>query len=757
MSVPGIQQSPSARRSSLNSMNARPRSKKRTAGDVAGSINGSDPAGHRSNKKQKSGSHDLIQGPKNGTGTNGDQEIEVMKVEANIETERTSDNLDKSKKRRKETARVVQRPITSTGATVENGAGFTTIESINAEAMKNSGRAKKRKKAKEAGKMPEQELDTATNGLVASTWSQSASEDGSTPRVTSRADMEKRKEFRAKVLSDMWKTDKEQQTDVEVLTPVSLEPKHGSDTVRVTASLRNGNRDQGKSKKKKNKHSQGPKNSSTAAASMQLDSSHIEAPQLSEALPSAPPHPYQTNEELAAVPQSEVDMYLTTNHITIADALGAEPLRPLWKFSYLPENARESHFALSTFKHPTPIQSAAWPYIFRNRDVIGIAETGSGKTLAFGLPCALRLASNAPTSGNSNSPAQAAIVSPTRELAEQIYQQLLPMCQRYDITPVCIYGGVPKHLQRPTLQRAQLIVATPGRLNDFVSEGSCSLTNVSFLVLDEADRMLDKGFEQDIRRITAACLPITQDRQTLMFTATWPASVRRLAESFMRNPVRITVGDNPSGELRANARIEQRVEVLDTNPKSKETRLLQLIREFHAHCRNKNEQDKDRILVFALYKKEASRIESFLRYKGLSVGAIHGDLSQPVRTAALEGFRRGTTPVLVATDVAARGLDIPAVKAVINVTFPLTVEDYVHRIGRTGRAGADGVAVTLFTPHDKANSGALINVLKRAGQAVPEELFRLGTTVKRKEHEAYGAFFKEAAQGVKATKVRFDG
>jgi len=164
---------------------------------------------------------------------------------------------------------------------------------------------------------------------------------------------------------------------------------------------------------------------------------------------------------------------------------------------------------------------------------------------------------------------------------------------------------------------------------------------------------------------------------------------------------------------------------------------------------------KARILVFCLYKKEAARVEEFIRNKGFSVSGIHGDLSQVKRTASLQAFKSGEVPILVATDVAARGLDIPAVKLVINVTFPLTAEDYVHRIGRTGRASATGKAITFFTENEKSLSGALINVLKAAKQPVPDELLKFGTTVKKKEHTAYGAFYKED-DGTKATKIRFD-
>jgi len=270
--------------------------------------------------------------------------------------------------------------------------------------------------------------------------------------------------------------------------------------------------------------------------------------------------------------------------------------------------------------------------------------------------------------------AKAVIVSPTRELAVQIHEQIKKLATPAGLEAVCVYGGVQKEEQRKALKTASIVVATPGRLNDLINEGAAYLGSVGYLVLDEADRMLDKGFEEDIKRIINTT-PTQGLRQTLMFTATWPQSVRELAATFMTSPVKISIGDNPTGELRANNRITQNVEVVD--PRGKETRLLQLIKQHQS-----GNQKDDRILVFCLYKKEATRVENYLRMKGLRVAGIHGDLSQQQRTMSLDAFKSGKVPLLVATDVAARGLDIPAVKLVVNVTFPLTVEDYVHRIGR---------------------------------------------------------------------------
>lgn len=382
---------------------------------------------------------------------------------------------------------------------------------------------------------------------------------------------------------------------------------------------------------------------------------------------------YEEDQNLTALSESEISSFLSSQFIAIKDPISTKPLRPITKFSYLPRSLQSPAF--SSFKAPTAIQAAAWPFLLSGRDVIGVAETGSGKTLAFGIPC-IRPVSSSTSPKASKTPVRAVIVSPTRELAVQIHTQIEHLATPASQKSVCVYGGVPKDPQRLALSRAHIIVATPGRLQDLIDEGSADLSQVKYLVLDEADRMLEKGFEDAIRNIVSTTPSTAQGRQTLMFTATWPESVRELAATFMNQPVRITIGeDNADGELRANTRIEQQVEVID--PRAKEQRMLQIIKRYQSGA-----QKNDRILVFCLYKKEATRVEGYLRSKGLRVAGIHGDLSQSARESALAGFKTGECPLLVATDVAARGLDIPNVKLVLNVTFPLTVEDYVHRIGR---------------------------------------------------------------------------
>ena len=448
---------------------------------------------------------------------------------------------------------------------------------------------------------------------------------------------------------------------------------------------------------------------------------------------------YKQSDELSALPQSTIDEFYKKHTI---DVQGDLKLRPILEFNYagLPNNMLE---VVKNFANPTPIQAATWPITLSGRDIVGIAETGSGKTLAFTIPGLVHIAAKLKRGKTSGKPTML-VVSPTRELAMQSAEQAEAAGKAVGVTSVCVYGGVDKQPQRRAFQKGvDIVVATPGRLIDLINEGSCDLTEVSFMVLDEADRMLDDGFENDIRAIMGYT---PKDRQTLMFSATWPESVRKLASDFLNNPMKVTIG---SPDLAASQNVQQIVTVIE-NPRDKERHLVDLLKKVHKSRTN-------RVLVFALYKKEAIRIERSLEYHGFKVVGIHGDKNQQQRTEALSAFKDGSYPLMVATDVAARGLDIPDVEYVINLTFPLTIEAYVHRIGRTGRGGKKGIAYTFFTPEDKAHSGELINVLKQAKMNVPDELMAFGTTVKKKTHSAYGAFYKDTGgEPKKATKIVFD-
>ncbi|TPX69140.1 hypothetical protein SpCBS45565_g02639 [Spizellomyces sp. 'palustris'] len=451
---------------------------------------------------------------------------------------------------------------------------------------------------------------------------------------------------------------------------------------------------------------------------------------------------YKQDKSLSDLPQATVDDFYTKHTVKISD--NATSLRPILEFSQagFPSDLAKD---LSRFPKPTVIQSACWPFILSGEDLIGVAATGSGKTLAFGIPALIHIRNRVARQNVQPRKPQVLVLSPTRELAMQIQEQVEKFSGSL-AKSVVIYGGVPKFEQKKALKSGavNVIVATPGRLIDLLEDedGCCDLSDVSFLVLDEADRMLDLGFEEAIRKIVGQLRK--EGRQTVMFSATWPPAIQKIAEQYLKSPVNITVG---SQKLSANSSIEQRVEVVDTH--NKESRLIELLRRYHKSREN-------RILIFALYKKEAARLEAFVRRNGFKVAAIHGDLGQQQRTKAIENFKKGTCPLLIATDVAARGIDIPNVEYVINVTFPLTVEDYCHRIGRTGRAGKRGISHTFFTLHDKSHSGALINVLKGAGQTVPAELLKFGTTVKKKVDPNYGAFVKDVDMNKKGKKITFN-
>lgn len=552
-------------------------------------------------------------------------------------------------------------------------AGIATADQPLAQIESKSKKSRKEKKSKD---QPTQEEPVAING--------NAEEEDTAKKEKKRRKKEKKEKKKAQE-TEVEAIDTPESESVEIETPAT-------DDAEDAKAAKKAEKARSKALKKAAKGAKNESTSEDASTTATTSKSTTPAP----ATNGVSSHTYTEDPELTALPQAEVDKFLAANFISITDPLSVKNLRPMTKFDYLPITDDAHRAPFKNFKAPTPIQAAAWPFLFDGRDVIGVAETGSGKTMAFAVPCVRGILSLPARERNKG--ARAVIVSPTRELAMQSYDQIMVLAKVSGLRAVCVYGGVPKHEQREALKTADIVVATPGRLNDLINEGCANLSKAKYVVLDEADRMLDKGFEEEIRKIINTT-PDTPKRQTLMFTATWPESVRALAATFMTSPVRINIGDNPAGDLRANTRIVQKVEVVD--PRNKEFRLLQLLKQYQS-----GSQKDDRILVFALYKKEATRVEIFIRQKGFRVAGIHGDLSQEQRTRSLEAFKSGNTPILVATDVAARGLDIPAVKLVINCTFPLTVEDYVHRIGRTGRAGKEGLAITLFTEHDKAQSGA---------------------------------------------------
>ncbi len=349
------------------------------------------------------------------------------------------------------------------------------------------------------------------------------------------------------------------------------------------------------------------------------------------------------------------------------------------------------------YLEPTPIQEQAIPLVLDARDVLAAAQTGTGKTAAFTLPILDRLRVHANTSFSpARHPVRALVITPTRELAMQIAESVTAYGRYVPLRAAVVYGGIPIDPQIKELRAGvEILVATPGRLLDHVGQRTVNLSQVEILVLDEADRMLDMGFIPDIRRIVEL-LPVR--RQTLMFSATFSDDIRRLAHEFLHDPVTVEVAArNAAAEL-----VDQVLYPVDRD--RKEELLIHLIR------RDQLEQ----VLVFTRTKLAASRLAAQLDRRGVPAVAIHSDRSQPERTRALEEFKRGKVICLVATDVASRGLDIEELPHVVNFELPFDAQDYIHRIGRTGRAGLSGEAISLVCIDEIELLRAVQRLLKRA-------------------------------------------
>jgi len=336
----------------------------------------------------------------------------------------------------------------------------------------------------------------------------------------------------------------------------------------------------------------------------------------------------------------------------------------------------------ANYEQPTPIQAQAIPHLLAGRDLLGIAQTGTGKTAAFSLPILHRLAADRGELRRGTT--RVLILTPTRELAVQIGESVRAYGRNLGLRSAVIYGGVGPRPQIEALSRGlDVLVATPGRLLDLMAQGHARLDRVSVLVLDEADRMLDLGFIVPIRRIVAK---LPQQRQSLLFSATMPQEIEHLAASLLRDPVRVEV--TPAATT--VERIEQRVHFIATG--EKRDALAQMLRD----------PAIARALVFTRTKHGADRVAQHLHRAGVTVAAIHGNKSQNARQRALGDFRDGRTRVLVATDIAARGIDIDGITHVFNFDLPNIAESYVHRIGRTARAGADGIAISFCDHSERA-------------------------------------------------------
>ena len=349
------------------------------------------------------------------------------------------------------------------------------------------------------------------------------------------------------------------------------------------------------------------------------------------------------------------------------------------------------------YSTPTPIQKEAIPHVLARRDVLGIAQTGTGKTAAFVLPMLTMLEQGR---ARARMP-RTLILEPTRELAAQVAEHFEKYGKKHKLNVALIIGGVSFGDQDAKLMRGvDVLIATPGRLLDHSERGKLLLSGCELLVIDEADRMLDMGFIPDIERI-GKLVPFT--RQTLFFTATMPAEIQRIADSFLHNPVRVEV----SKPATAATTITQSLVATGREPADKRDTLRRLLRSADPF---KN------AIIFCNRKREVALLHRSLQRHNFNAVALHGDLDQPARTAALDQFRKGEAKLLIASDVAARGLDIPDVSHVFNFDVPHHPDDYVHRIGRTGRAGRSGVAITIVAPADGKSVAAIEKLI---GMPIP--------------------------------------
>lgn len=372
------------------------------------------------------------------------------------------------------------------------------------------------------------------------------------------------------------------------------------------------------------------------------------------------------------------------NSISVTTILDAEPIADVCFADFGLSDDILHALNDQGYVHPTPIQAAAIPVILEGRDVMGAAQTGTGKTAGFSLPMIQLLLAHAnPSASPARHPVRALILTPTRELADQVADNVKAYSKYTTLRSIEIFGGVDIAPQTAALRSGiEIVIATPGRLLDHVQQKSINLNQVQMLVMDEADRMLDMGFLPDLQRIINL---LPKARQSLMFSATFSQEIKKLAATFLRNPLTIEVA-------RSNATADNVTQIVyKVEEDEKRDAVSFIIRE----------RNLKQVIVFSNTKIGASRLAVHLVKTGVKATAIHGDKSQSERMAALEEFKRGEIEVLVATDVAARGLDIVELPCVINFDLPYNAEDYVHRIGRTGRAGAKGDAISLFSEKDE--------------------------------------------------------
>ncbi|KAB2015762.1 hypothetical protein ERO13_D08G050600v2 [Gossypium hirsutum] len=415
---------------------------------------------------------------------------------------------------------------------------------------------------------------------------------------------------------------------------------------------------------------------------------------------------YEEKASISGMSEQEVAEYRKSLAIRVSGFDVPRPVKTFEDCGFAPELMRA--IAKQGYEKPTTIQCQALPIVLSGRDVIGIAKTGSGKTASFVLPMIVHIMDQ-PELQKEEGPI-GLICAPTRELAHQIFLEAKKFAKAYGIRASAVYGGMSKLDQFKELKAGcEIVVATPGRLIDMLKMKALTMTRATYLVLDEADRMFDLGFEPQIRSIVGQIRP---DRQTLLFSATMPRKVEKLAREILSDPVRVTVGEVGT----ANEDITQHVHVIPSDSE----KLPWLLEKLPGMI------DEGDVLVFASKKATVDEIESQLSGKGFKVAALHGDKDQASRMEILQKFKSGIYHVLIATDVAARGLDIKSIKSVVNYDIAKDMDMHVHRIGRTGRAGdKDGIAYTLITQKEARFAGELVNSLIAAGQNVSMELMDL--------------------------------
>ncbi|NXG04602.1 DDX43 helicase, partial [Sakesphorus luctuosus] len=427
---------------------------------------------------------------------------------------------------------------------------------------------------------------------------------------------------------------------------------------------------------------------------------------------------YKESSRTASMSQEEAELWRKENNNITCDDLKEGEKRcipnPVCKFEdvFEPYPDIMANIRKVGFQKPTPIQSQAWPIILQGIDLIGIAQTGTGKTLAYLMPGFIHLTSQ-PISKDQREGPGMLVLAPTRELALQVEAECLKYAYK-GIKSICIYGGGNRKGQIDVVTKGvDIVIATPGRLNDLQMNNFINLKSITYLA-NEADRMLDMGFEPQIMKIL---IDVRPDRQTVMTSATWPDGVRRLAKSYLKNPMIVYVG---TLDLAAVNTVEQRVVIIDQEEK----------RAF-MHCFIQSMKPEDKVIIFVGKKLTADDLASDFGIRGIPVQSLHGNREQCDREQALDDFKKGKVRILVATDLASRGLDVHDITHVFNFDFPRNIEEYVHRVGRTGRAGRTGEAVTLVTKNDWRFASELIEILERTNQVVPDELIAMAERYKK--------------------------